>query len=198
VCTDALAVVDPGGRGPGRTEEIKYYRARYYDPSVGRFISEDPIGLKAGVNEYAYVLNRPTNAVDPEGLKTLICCRHLTWTSARDHCFIVICGDDSDKNKATTYSLLPNATLTVGNTYKNFKEDKDAYVKGETTGCYVVGDCGPDKEQSIDTNYTDAGPSKNYGLRGPNSNTYTKYQTTKAGCTPPGDIPYATGYTWPK
>jgi RHS repeat-associated protein len=44
-----------------------YYRARYYDPAVGRFISEDPLGFRAGVNFYAYVGNNPINANDPTG-----------------------------------------------------------------------------------------------------------------------------------
>jgi RHS repeat-associated protein len=44
------------------------YRERYYDPTVGRFLSEDPIGLHAGVNFYDYVLNRPTVFLDPTGL----------------------------------------------------------------------------------------------------------------------------------
>ncbi|MCU0293268.1 MAG: hypothetical protein MUF10_14965, partial [Thermoanaerobaculaceae bacterium] len=33
---------------------LYYYRARYLDPKVGRFISEDPIGFAGGVNFYAY------------------------------------------------------------------------------------------------------------------------------------------------
>ncbi len=46
-----------------------YMRARYYDPNVGRFISEDPIGFEGGdVNLYAYVGNNPVNLVDPNGL----------------------------------------------------------------------------------------------------------------------------------
>jgi RHS repeat-associated protein len=44
------------------------YRARYYDQSVGRFLSEDPIGFHAGVNFYDYVLNRPIVLLDPTGL----------------------------------------------------------------------------------------------------------------------------------
>jgi RHS repeat-associated protein len=46
-----------------------YMRARYYDPKVGRFVSEDPSGFEGGdVNLYAYVKNNPINAIDPEGL----------------------------------------------------------------------------------------------------------------------------------
>jgi len=46
-----------------------YMRARYYDPSVGRFISEDPSGFGGGdVNLMAYVGNNPVMGVDPTGL----------------------------------------------------------------------------------------------------------------------------------
>jgi hypothetical protein len=48
---------------------LYYYRARYYDPKLGRFISEDPLGLDAGVSFYAYVKNNPVNAIDPYGLR---------------------------------------------------------------------------------------------------------------------------------
>jgi RHS repeat-associated protein len=47
---------------------LYHYRARYYDPELGRFISEDPIGLAGGINPYAYVGNDPVNTVDPSGL----------------------------------------------------------------------------------------------------------------------------------
>lgn len=45
-----------------------FYRARYYDPETGRFISEDPIGFEAGdLNQYRYVYNIPAMFADPEG-----------------------------------------------------------------------------------------------------------------------------------
>ena len=48
---------------------LQYMRARYYDPSVGRFISEDPIGFGGGdVNLYVYVQNNPVLFIDPLGL----------------------------------------------------------------------------------------------------------------------------------
>ena len=57
----------PTGRVP-ITGSVYYYRNRYYDASLGRFISEDPIGLRGGSNLYPYVRNNPTNRVDPLGL----------------------------------------------------------------------------------------------------------------------------------
>jgi RHS repeat-associated protein len=47
---------------------LYYYRARYYDPKIGRFISEDPIAFAGGGNVYAYVLGAPTRWRDPFGL----------------------------------------------------------------------------------------------------------------------------------
>lgn len=48
---------------------LYYYRARYYSPGMKRFIAEDPMGLDAGLNEYAYVNGSPTNRNDPYGLE---------------------------------------------------------------------------------------------------------------------------------
>jgi len=46
---------------------LYFYRARYYDPLFGRFLTEDPTGV-GGMNGYAYSENRPTSLVDPAGL----------------------------------------------------------------------------------------------------------------------------------
>jgi RHS repeat-associated protein len=51
---------------------LDYYRARYYDPAIGRFISEDPIRFKGGVNFFAYGLNSPMNWKDPSGLDVTV------------------------------------------------------------------------------------------------------------------------------
>jgi RHS repeat-associated protein len=58
----------------GRTlanASLYYNRARIYSPATGRFISEDPIGLAGGVNEYRYVSNNPVGRNDPSGLVSL-------------------------------------------------------------------------------------------------------------------------------
>jgi RHS repeat-associated protein len=60
------------GREWDKETGLDYYRARYYDPIEGRFVSKDPIGLAGGVNVYAYTSNNPINFIDPLGLKTTI------------------------------------------------------------------------------------------------------------------------------
>jgi RHS repeat-associated protein len=47
---------------------LYYYRARYYDPAGGRFLSEDPIRFDGGTNFYSYTGNSPVNWYDPFGL----------------------------------------------------------------------------------------------------------------------------------
>jgi RHS repeat-associated protein len=49
---------------------LYYYRNRYYDPGIGRFISEDPIGFEGGINPYAYANNEPVLFLDPFGTST--------------------------------------------------------------------------------------------------------------------------------
>jgi RHS repeat-associated protein len=48
---------------------LYYYRARYYHPALGRFLTEDPMEYGGGgdVNQYGYVGNRPTEYRDPSG-----------------------------------------------------------------------------------------------------------------------------------
>ena len=56
---------------PGQIEDDVTYRAynlhRDYDPSLGRYIEADPIGLAGGENGYGYVGGNPVGLIDPEG-----------------------------------------------------------------------------------------------------------------------------------
>jgi RHS repeat-associated protein len=55
---------------------LYYYRARYYDPTTGRFPSEDPAGFSSdSLNFYGYVSNNPLVFSDPSGLKKI----HGNW-----------------------------------------------------------------------------------------------------------------------
>jgi RHS repeat-associated protein len=51
--------------------EASHYRARYYDPQIGRFISEDATSFDSGIDFYGYVRNHPSNFTDPSGLYQL-------------------------------------------------------------------------------------------------------------------------------
>jgi RHS repeat-associated protein len=55
------------GREFDSETSLYFYRARYYDQNLGRFISEDRLRFRAGNDFYAYVRNSPVNLRDPSG-----------------------------------------------------------------------------------------------------------------------------------
>ncbi|MDA8521655.1 RHS repeat-associated core domain-containing protein [Acidovorax sp. NCPPB 4044] len=59
-----------GQHDEGAGAGLFYNRHRYYDPQLGRYVSQDPIGLAGGVNTYQYGNANPTNYKDPVGLAT--------------------------------------------------------------------------------------------------------------------------------
>ena len=62
---------------------LNYMQARYYDPVIGRFYSNDPVGFRDvhSFNRYAYANNNPYKYVDPSGM-----CSNAPGTGANDVC----------------------------------------------------------------------------------------------------------------
>jgi RHS repeat-associated protein len=56
---------------------FQHVGARYYDPSTGRFLQRDPIGIQGGLNVYVYVDNNPMKFIDPLGYSKL-------WDKVKD------------------------------------------------------------------------------------------------------------------
>ena len=58
------------GREHDAITDLIFFRARWYDPNLGRFMTEDPIGMLGGLNLYEYVGNEPIGMTDRLGLQT--------------------------------------------------------------------------------------------------------------------------------
>jgi RHS repeat-associated protein len=81
------------GREYDGVSGLMYYRARWYDPKVGRFISEDPIGFAGGdINLHGYVGNSPLMRKDPKGLDILVIENGPTGGNPFGHTAIAITG----------------------------------------------------------------------------------------------------------
>ena len=175
------------GRESDPETGLYYYRARYYDPAVGRFVSEDPIGFSGGSNFYRYARNNPVRRKDPSGLCPIFVGYRPELTLLPTvgppiqfvHTFIVLgCGKDRNvleseptetpfpwnkpKIDAQTYPLIPG--LDPSNPVWT---DPEIFVRDDGRPC-------PDDLKTLqDFARSVNNASVPYHLLGPNSNSVT-------------------------
>ena len=135
---------------------LYYYRARYYNPAVGQFASEDPKRFAAGANFLAYVVNNPVNYFDPSGFDQTCQCSALTFSAVGPNQAVGIGAlrisppnDSVAVNPAIfglPYDTIPNRVATQNALIKNIPNVRinapglSDYLDGGTT--FTIGDVG--------------------------------------------------------
>ena len=116
---------------------LHYNYFRYYDPTTGRYVTPDPIGLVGGINLFFYSNNDPVNSIDPYGLlfDTIADIGFIIWDV-----YDVITDPENKGENLTALGLdvagacVPFAT-GLGKGYKagkkalKFTADQDALIK---------------------------------------------------------------------
>ena len=177
---------------------LQFSRARYYDPSTGRFINEDPMRFNASINFYAYVDDDPVNWMDPAGLdKAEVCCRPLRkakpFLMIWHHCYIKI----TDSNgKSDTWGILPDKK-GVQRPVKNDPRNSGGKCKNAPGEQCAIDNLRKGLDDDADSGTCPSCGSNYHNswwrFAGYNSNTYVYNMISNYGLTPPPE-PRSPGY----
>jgi RHS repeat-associated protein len=86
---------------------LNYFYHRYYNPTLGRFISEDPVGFNGGDEFYTFTRSNPLNAIDPFGLK---CTQKTNWKPTNVF-------SDPSKTGTSMYSIIIDTYILKKETF---------------------------------------------------------------------------------
>ena len=136
----ATALEDkPGYTGHVEDKDIAltYMQQRYYDPVIGRFYSNDPVGFSTSnpmmFNRYAYANNNPYKYVDPDGQESYLVSRSLSFTSSANHNFIVHDAKSLGDPNATVRSFGDIGDDTMGEVNANTEGFSEGTLQGDTS-----------------------------------------------------------------
>jgi RHS repeat-associated protein len=145
---------------------LYYNRWRFYDPLQGRYITQDPIGLRGGLNNFAYTRN-PVEWVDPLGLEGRACGIKPNDPLAKEHCFPTGEYSDSPLRSGSGKSATPSDDSSSGNPAVRFRAGgtigsiegrattpgKDGVEQHSAGGAFLDGgfgaECDPEKEIDV-------------------------------------------------
>jgi RHS repeat-associated protein len=131
------------GREIDSESELYYYRARYYSPRSGRFISSDPIGFAAGdTNLYRYVSNNPIINKDPSGKSKILL--YLGYTIGL---YAIYLQEQENEAKERNQSFMIDGTPaenSVGEVYDSYQSrGGDREFVDEGGNLYFGRNCAP-------------------------------------------------------